>query len=95
MSRTHVHAPWHVVKEDPYFQARPWYRLCGCKTCTGQADRKHNQRVTRMRQRALLAELSQMSRQDVHDYDTHIPTPDRYALTWVSNWYPLKEQKPR
>lgn len=95
MSRTHVHAPWHVTETDPYWQARPWYRLCSCEMCYGTATIKRNRRITRMRERALLAELTKMSRHDIPDYDTHIPTPDKYMLTWVTNWYPLKEQKPR
>jgi hypothetical protein len=78
MSRTDVHAPWHVTGKDPYFQARPWYRLCGCKMCTGQLNRKRNARVARMRQRSLLSELRKLSRQDIEEIPTFIP--------WGNTW---------
>lgn len=95
MSRTHVHAPWHVTEKDPYWQARPLQRFCSCEMCYGTQTIRYKRRVTRMRERALLAELRKLSRQDMFDHDTHIPTPDKWISTHVSCWYPLKEQAPR
>ena len=62
MSRTDVHRPWRVQREDPDNRHRlyrfptwstqppepfPTYNICGCRMCTGHHEMKAERRRSR------------------------------------------------
>lgn len=84
MSRTDVHAPWHVKNASPYWQYVLYHSgrniYCGCRLCTGHYDRKLNRRIERMRQRVMLTELRKLSRQDIEEIATFVPRAQHWTI---------------